>query len=237
MSRCSSPRAWLVTSSVSLRRPGPSAATSRTTGGPAVAERVAGSAPTAPSALAFCPRMRSTTRRALRGATLALRALASAEGAVGAEPATRSATAGPPVVLDVAAEGPGRRKLTELVTNHALGDEHRDMLTPVVHGDGVAEHVRDHSGPPGPGLDDVLGALVVLHVHPLEQVVVDERPLLQAARHRLPNSLQRSQRFLLILRRRRMRSSLGLRRRVRPSGLPAGFTGCRPPEVLPSPPQ
>src|SRR5674536_393070 len=66
MSRCSSPRAWLVTSSVSLRRPGPSAATSRTTGGPAVAERVAGSAPTAPSALAKARNANVAPRKARR---------------------------------------------------------------------------------------------------------------------------------------------------------------------------
>src|SRR3954452_3198205 len=42
--------------------------------------------------------------------------------------------------------------------------------------------------------------------------------------------------FLPVRRRRTMRASLGLRRRVRPSGLPFGLTGWRPPEVLPSPP-
>src|SRR5690349_9652725 len=44
-------------------------------------------------------------------------------------------------------------------------------------------------------------------------------------------------RFLPLRRRRTMSLSLSLfGRRVRPSGLPAGFTGWRPPEVLPSPP-
>src|SRR3982074_3455502 len=45
-----------------------------------------------------------------------------------------------------------------------------------------------------------------------------------------------AQRFLPVRRRRTISWSLGLRRRVRPSGLPFGFTGWRPPEVLPSPP-
>src|SRR5207247_7373395 len=45
------------------------------------------------------------------------------------------------------------------------------------------------------------------------------------------------QRFLPVRRRRTINLSLGLPlRRVRPSGLPFGFTGWRPPEVLPSPP-
>src|SRR3982074_3151434 len=45
-----------------------------------------------------------------------------------------------------------------------------------------------------------------------------------------------AQRFLPVRRRRTISWSLGLRRRVRPSGLPFGFTGWRPPDVLPSPP-
>src|SRR6185295_17901464 len=43
-------------------------------------------------------------------------------------------------------------------------------------------------------------------------------------------------RFLPVRRRRTISLSDGLVRRVRPSGLPAGLTGWRPPEVLPSPP-
>src|SRR3954469_6761482 len=73
----------------------------------------------------------------------------------------------------------------------------------------------------GPFVDD----------HLLEQVVVDERALLQTAWHWLL-----PQRFLFVRRRRTISWSLALRRRVRPSGLPHGLTGWRPPEVLPSPP-
>ena len=55
-------------------------------------------------------------------------------------------------------------------------------------------------------------------VHLLEQVVVDERALLQAAWHvRTPPTAQR---FLPVRRRRTISWSLALRRRVRPSGLP-----------------
>src|SRR5205085_743372 len=88
---------------------------------------------------------------------------------------------------------------------------------------------------PRPGADHVLGALVVLRVHLAEQVVVDERALLQAAWHVCRCPLP-AQRFLLVRRRRTIRASLAFRLRVRPSGLPFGFTGWRPPEVLPSPP-
>src|SRR3954449_9412777 len=89
----------------------------------------------------------------------------------------------PAVVLDVALEGPRRGELAELVPDHALGDEDRDVLAPVVHGDRVPEHVGDDRRTARPGLDHVLAALVVLLVDLLEQVVVDERALLQTAWH------------------------------------------------------
>src|SRR4051812_1474927 len=59
------------------------------------------------------------------------------------------------------------------------------MLAPVVHGDRVPEHVGNDRRAPRPGLDDVLRVLLVLDFHLLEQVVVDERALLEAARHLL----------------------------------------------------
>src|SRR3712207_4094876 len=148
---------------------------------------------------------------------------------------TWSAAPGPAVVLHVPTEGAGGRELAELVPDHRLGHEDRDVLAAVVDGDRVAEHVRDDRRTTRPGPDDVLGALVVLRVHLLEQVVVDERALLQAAWHVCRTPLP-AQRFLLVRRRRTIRASLALRLRVRPSGLPFGFTGWRPPEVLPSPP-
>src|SRR5690606_29372959 len=92
------------------------------------------------------------------------------------------------------------------------------------------DHVRHDHRATRPGLDHVVGALLVLRVHLLLQVVVDEGALLQTARHIsyfLP---------LPVLRRRMIWLSLALRLRVRPSGLPHGETGWRPPEVLPSPP-
>src|SRR6476620_1890369 len=132
--------------------------------------------------------MRSTTRRAFMGVTRIYRAWALASMVVPSVSVIgrfrRSATTRLAVVLLVAAEGAGRRELAELVADHRLGDEHRDVLAAVVHGDRVPEHVRDDRGTTRPRLDHVLGALVVLDVHLLEQVVVDEGALLQAARHR-----------------------------------------------------
>src|SRR4051794_16381984 len=87
------------------------------------------------------------------------------------------------VVLVVAAEGPRRRELAELVTDHRLGDEHRDVLAAVVHGDRVAEHGRHDHRAARPGLDHVLGVGLVLRRHLAEQVVIDERTLFETARH------------------------------------------------------
>src|SRR5262249_10556291 len=63
-----------------------------------------------------------------------------------------------------------------------------------------------------------------------QQVLVDERPLLEAARHRYLRSPR-------VRRRRTINFWDGLfLLRVRPSGLPHGDTGWRPPGLLPSPP-
>src|SRR5690625_5116237 len=101
----------------------------------------------------------------------------------------RSATTRLAVVLLVPTERARRGELPELVADHRLGDEHRDVLATVVHREGVAQEVRGDDRPAGPGLDDVLGALLVLHVHLLLQVVVDEGALLQTARHLVVFSL------------------------------------------------
>src|SRR3954451_932394 len=145
----------------------------------------------------------------------------------------RSAAPGPAVVLDVPTEGAGGRELAELVPDHRLGHEDRDVLAAVVHGDRVPEHVGDDRRAPRPGADDGLGASLVLRVHLGEQVVVDERALLQAAWHLCRTPLP-AQRFLLARRRRTIMASLAFRLRVRPSGLPFGLTGWRPPRVLPN---
>lgn len=46
------------------------------------------------------------------------------------------------LVSDVTFKGPGRSELPELVPDHLLGDEHRDMASAVVNGNGVADHHR-----------------------------------------------------------------------------------------------
>src|SRR5690606_8817569 len=190
---------------------------------------------TATASEACLPRMRSTTRRAFWGVTRTNRACALASIAVllpflrqsesslawvGSPHASAATTL--PVVLHVAAEGPRGSELAELVADHRLGHEDRDVLATVVHGKGVTEEVGRDDRPTGPGLDDVLGPLLVLRVHLLLEVVVDEGALLQATRH-VSGSYQR---FLPVRRRRTISRSLDLfGRRVRPSGWPHGLTG------------
>src|ERR1051325_7806039 len=146
---------------------------------------------TAWASVASMPRMRSTTRRAFMGVTRMYRAWALASMVVPS--VTYVSECDPllaalrlPVFLDVTPEGARRRELAELVADHGLGDEHRDVGLAVVHRDRVAQHGRDDHRATGPGLDDVLEAGFVLYVHLLDQVVVDEGPLLETARHLNP---------------------------------------------------
>src|SRR5690606_30919161 len=89
------------------------------------------------------------------------------------------------VVLLVAAEGARRGELPELVPDHRLGHEDRDVLAPVMHGDRVPEHGRHDHGAARPGLDHVLALGLVLRDDLAKQVVVDEGALLETAWHLL----------------------------------------------------
>src|SRR3954452_12739248 len=81
----------------------------------------------------------------------------------------------------VVAEGPRRAELAQLVTDHRLRDVDRHVLATVVHSDRVTNHVGDDGAATAPGLDDPSFAGGVLRVDLLQQVIVDERALLQAA--------------------------------------------------------
>src|SRR5680860_286795 len=110
------------------------------------------------------PRTMSTTRRAFIGVIRTKRALANAPGCSPSSESRRalmrlrspmvmssllaraaSATASLPVVLHVSAVGAGRGELAQLVADHRVGHEHRDVLVSVVYGERVADHGRhDH---------------------------------------------------------------------------------------------
>src|SRR5665213_720749 len=142
-----------------------------------------------------------------------------------------------PLLAGMELERPGGCELTQLVTDHRLGDVHRYVFPPIVDGNGVADHVRNDGGATGPRLDDLLVPGRVEDIHLLDEVVVDERTFFQAARHGVAFPLFPYRRAPRVRRLRTIILSDSLPRdRVRPSGLPHGDTGWRPPDDLPSPP-
>ena len=62
---------------------------------------------------------------------------------------------------------------------HVLGHVHRDELPPVVHRQGVAEHLGDDGRPPRPRLDDLFVGPAIHQFDLLEKVRVDERAFLE----------------------------------------------------------
>src|SRR5581483_9163087 len=87
-------------------------------------------------------------------------------------------------IAGMAAEGPRRRELAELVPDHLLGDEHGHVLAPVVDGDRVAHHLREDRRGPRPRLDHPLVARGVHSLDPRHQALLDERALLARSTHR-----------------------------------------------------
>ena len=61
-------------------------------------------------------------------------------------------------------KGAGGAELTELVANHRLGHVDRDVLTTVVDGKRMADHVGDDCRATAPGLDDLALAGFVLGI-------------------------------------------------------------------------
>src|SRR5437588_1409519 len=123
--------------------------------------------------------MRSITRRAFVGVILTYRALALASIGLLFQ---RGAALG---VVPVRAEHPRRGELAELVPDHRLGDEHRNVLAAVVHRDGVPDHLRHDRGTARPRSDHALVAAAVHLLDLLHEMAVDERPLLDAPGHGL----------------------------------------------------
>src|SRR5439155_17569640 len=86
-------------------------------------------------------------------------------------------------VMTVGPEGPGHRELAQLVPHHRLGDEDGDVLAPVVHGDGVSDHLGNDGGPPRPRPDHALVPPLVHVEDLLHQMVIHERTLLDRPCH------------------------------------------------------
>src|SRR5918995_4921924 len=118
------------------------------------------------------PRTRSATRRHFCGEMRAWRNMAETCIAL---LRSRLDLLGRRVTL----ENPRRRELAQLVADHVLGDEHRHVLAPVVHGDRQPDHVRQDHRAARPGLDRAPVVLVAGNLHFLGQVQVHEGTLLQ----------------------------------------------------------
>src|SRR5262249_15351866 len=105
------------------------------------------------------PRIMLTTKRAFCAVTREKRLVPRASLAH-CPSAPRGGGPGAPAGLDLAlpiarmaVEGARGREFTQLVTDGVLGDEHRDELPPVVHGEGEADHLGRHRGASRPRLD------------------------------------------------------------------------------------
>ena len=105
---------------------------------------------------------------------------------LGATSMTAPLTALHLLVRRVTGELPRRRKLAESMPDHVLGHEDRDEELPVVHVEGEPHELRRDHRAPRPGADHLLRAgLSAAPVDLALQARVDERALLQRARHLL----------------------------------------------------
>src|SRR5687767_8758380 len=125
------------------------------------------------------PRMRSATSRTFRGAILRYRSTAFIALSLRRRRCGRSSRRHLLLLGGVAMEGPRRRELAQLVTDHLLGDEHRDELLAVMDGERMTDHVRRDHRSARPRLDDRLLSRIVHLPHPVFEVRVHERTLLQ----------------------------------------------------------
>src|SRR5215470_1750681 len=134
----------------------------------------------ASAAAAFRPRMSWATRFSFCGLTRSIRATALASlsarlrSRLGLLIVQSSSLLGF-LVAGVAVEGPGRRELAELVTDHFLVDRDRHVLVPVVDAEGQAHELRQDGRATAPDLDDVVTAGRARGICLLEQRTLDER--------------------------------------------------------------
>src|SRR6185369_12227503 len=144
---------------------------------------------------AFLPRMVAATRSSLRGLTRTVRSTALAsfsasrrllEGLLIAALLLRDL-----LVARVGREGAGRRELAELVTDHLLGDVHRDELLAVVDAEGEPDELRQDRRTTRPGLDHLVAHAAACLLGLLDQAALDERAFPDGTCHCLSPSASR----------------------------------------------
>src|SRR5260370_10213095 len=131
----------------------------------------------------------------------------------------------------MAGEGPGRRELAELVSDHLLGEVDRDELAAVVDAARQPDELRQDRRAPRPRLDHFAAHGLARLFGLLDQAALYEGTFPNGTCHCL--SPQR------VAPRRRMTYlsvALFLRVFLPLVGLPPGVTGWPPPAVRPSPP-
>src|SRR5215203_3496479 len=96
------------------------------------------------------PRTASTTSRAFRGETRTPVTLARTSIVVPISPPCLAPTA-PVSIFAVPAERPGRREFSELMADHLLGNENRNVNLAVVDRHSVTDHTRENRRRTCPG--------------------------------------------------------------------------------------
>src|SRR5262249_46362029 len=96
-------------------------------------------------------------------------------------------------VRRVTVERAGQRKLAELVADHFLGHQHRNVLVAVVDAKRQPDELRQDGRAPAPDLDHIMPARRARGLRLLEQIAVDERAFPYRARHVVlsPSSYER----------------------------------------------
>src|SRR5262245_13149357 len=131
----------------------------------------------------------------------------------------------------MAIEHARRRELPELVTDHLLGHQHRNVLLTVVDAEGQPDELRQDGRAPAPDPDHLVAARRARRLRLLEQIAVDERTFPNRTRHDAVLAyLFRAWRLAMM----KLVLVLFLRVLCPCVGLPHGVTGCRRPVLLPS---
>src|SRR6185437_13645537 len=134
----------------------------------------------ASAAEAFLPRISCATRLSFCGLTRSIRAtaLASLSGRLRSRLGlliARSSSLLGFLVARMAVEGPGRRKLAELVADHFLVDRNRHVLLAVVDAEHQTDELRQDGRAAAPDLDHVVTARRARGIRLLQKRAFDER--------------------------------------------------------------
>src|ERR1700731_4363325 len=132
----------------------------------------------------------------------------------------------------MAVERARRRELAELVTDHFLGDDHRNVLLAVIDAEREPDELRQDGRTARPDADHLVASGRTRGIRLFQQIAVDKRTLPDRTRHVCS---YRSYFFFRTWRLTMMNLAVLLFLRVFMPlvGLPHGAPGCRPPRGPP----